>query len=45
MYSLYVLGLLSGLFWIFLRQGLAFLVKTGCQSWSRVILIMAAESC
>jgi len=35
--SLHVLGLLSGLFWIFLRQGLAFLVKTGWQSWSHVI--------
>jgi len=29
MCSLYVLGLLSGLFWLFLRQGLPFLVNLG----------------
>jgi len=33
----YVLGLLSGLFWLFLRQSLVFLVKTGWQPWSHVV--------
>jgi len=37
MCSLYVLGLLSGLFWHLLRQCLAFLVKTGWQPWLRVV--------
>jgi len=37
MCSLYVLGLLSGLFGFFLRQGLTFLMKTGWQPWLRVV--------
>jgi len=37
MCSLYVLGLLSGLFCLFWRQGLDFLVKTGWQRWLHVV--------
>jgi len=41
MCSLYVLGLLYGLFWLFLRQGLASLVNlVMCRK-----LVMAAEIC
>jgi len=41
MRSLYVSGLLSGLIWLFLRQGLAFLVNLiVCRR-----LVMAEESC
>jgi len=41
MCSLHVLGLLSGLFWLSLRQGLPFLVNpVACRR-----LVMAAESC
>jgi len=41
MCSLYVLGLLYGLFWLFLREGLSFLVNL--VAYRR--LAMAAESC
>jgi len=41
MCSLHVLGLLYGLFWLFLRQGLPFLVNlVACGG-----LVTAAESC